>query len=269
MSVKTVMPIAVLCIAVVAATSAMLLPKPSAEAAAPPVTRAVLVKAYPHDRTAFCQGLAIHNGQLVEGTGQYQKSRLRLVDIESGKSVSDQKNSDDVFGEGVAVWKDRIFQLTWKNGYLLVYDAKTLQRTGFVRYSAIDPKLAEGWGLTHDGHSLILSDGSADLRFINPDTFKLEKKLRVKSGYRSLTKLNELEFVNGQILANVWYEDRIACIDPASGQVTEWIDLSHLRPREVKHDREAVLNGIAWDEKARRLFVTGKHWPTLFEIKLE
>ena len=268
MSVKSVMPIAVLCIAVLAATSALLLPKPSAEAAAPPVKKAAVVKAYPHDRTAFCQGLAVLDGQLLEGTGQYQKSRLRLVDIESGKSVSDQRNADDVFGEGVTVWKDRIFQLTWRNGYLLVYDARTLQQTGFVRYSDIDRKLAEGWGLTHDGHSLILSDGSADLRFINPETFKLEKTVRVKSGSRTLTKLNELEFVSGQILANVWYEDRIASIDPGSGQVTAWIDLSHLRPREVKNDREAVLNGIAWDEKSQRLFVTGKHWPMLYEIEI-
>lgn len=270
MSMKKVLPIAVLCIAFIAATSAMLLPKPTATVAvaAPPVRRAELIREYPHDRTAFCQGLVVFNGKLLEGTGQYHASRLRLVDLESGKPLTEQRNSDDVFGEGITVWKDQIFQLTWRNGYLLVYDAATLQPTGYVSYSTIDPKLAEGWGLTHDGHSLILSDGSADLRFINPDTFKLEKKLRIKSGYKSISQLNELEFVNGQILANVWYEDRIACIDPQSGQVREWIDLSHLRPREVRNNREAVLNGIAWDEKAQRLFVTGKNWPALFEIKL-
>ena len=262
------MPIAALCVAVLAAASVLLLPKPSAEAAAPPVTKAQIVRAYPHDRTAFCQGLVVHEGRLLEGTGQYKKSLLRLVDIDSGKSVSDQKNADDVFGEGITVWQDRVFQLTWRNGYMLVYDAMTLQRTGYVRYRDIDPKLSEGWGLTHDGHSLILSDGSADLRYINPETFKLEKKLRVQSGLKSITYLNELEYVNGQIFANIWYEDCIACIDPATGKVTEWIDLAHIRPREVRNDREAVLNGIAWDEKAQRLFVTGKHWPTLFEIKL-
>ena len=262
------MPISVLCIAVLATGSALLLPKPPAESAAPPVTKAVMVRAYPHDRTAFCQGLVVHAGRLLEGTGQYQKSRLRLVDIDTGKSVSDHKNSDDVFGEGITIWKDRVYQLTWRNGYMLIYDAKTLQSTGYVRYRDIDPKLNEGWGLTHDGHSLILSDGSSDLRFIDPDTFKLEKIVRVKSGFKAITKLNELEFVNGRILANVWYEDRIASIDPASGKIIEWIDLSHIRPREVKHDREAVLNGIAWDEKTQRLFVTGKHWPTLYEIQL-
>ena len=151
---------------------------------------------------------------------------------------------------------------------MLVYDVKTLQSKGYVRYADIDPTLREGWGITHDGHSLIISDGSADLRFINPDTFKLEKTVRVKSGSKAISRLNELEFVNGQILSNVWYEDRIACIDPVSGRITEWIELSHLRPRAVRNNREAVLNGIAWDEKNQRLFVTGKHWPTLYEIKL-
>ena len=262
------MPVAALCIAVLAATSVMLLPKPAAEAASPPVIKAQVVKTYPHDRSAFCQGLVVHEGRLLEGTGQYRKSMLRLVEIDSGKSVNDQKNADDVFGEGVTVWKDRVFQLTWRNGYMLVYDAKTLQPSGYIRYRDMDPNLSEGWGLTHDGHSLILSDGSADLRFINPETFKLERKVRVKSGLKSISYLNELEFVNGRIFANIWYEDRIACIDPATGKVTEWIDLAHIRPREVKNNREAVLNGIAWDEKTQRLFVTGKHWPTLFEIKL-
>ena len=262
------MPIVALFIASVAAGAALLLPKPAAESAAPPVTKAVMVKAYPHDRTAFCQGLVTHEGRLLEGTGQYQNSRLRLVDIDTGRSVLDQKNTDDVFGEGVTIWKDRVYQLTWRNGYMLVYDVKTLQSKGYVRYSDIDPKLAEGWGITHDGHSLILSDGSADLRFINPETFKVEKTIRVKSGLKAITKLNELEFANGRILANVWYEDRIACIDPESGKVTEWIEMSHLRPREVKNDREAVLKGMAWDDQAQRLFVTGKNWPTLYEIEL-
>ena len=262
------MPIAALFIGALAAGAALLLPKPSVDSAVPPVTKAVMVKAYPHDRTSFCQGLVTYEGRLLEGTGQYQKSRLRLVDLDTGKSVLDQTNADDVFGEGVTIWKDHVYQLTWRNGYMLVYDVKTLQSKGYVPYRDIDPKLREGWGLTHDGHSLILSDGSADLRFINPDTFKLEKTVRVKSGSKTVTKLNELEFVNGRIFANVWYEDRIACIDPASGKVTKWIDMAHLRPREVKNDREAVLNGIAWDAKAKRLFVTGKHWPTMYEIEL-
>lgn len=265
---RTLMPIAALLIAAMAASTALLLPPPPTESTAPPVIKAVMVKAYPHDRTAFCQGLVTSEGRLLEGTGQYHKSRLRLVDLETGKSVLDQKNSPDVFGEGITIWKDLVYQLTWRNGYMLVYDLKTLQSKGSIRYRDIDPKLMEGWGITHDGHSLIISDGSAALRFIDPDTLKLEKTIRVKAGSKALTKLNELEFVNGRILANVWYEDRIACIDPASGKVTEWIDMAHLRPREVKHDREAVLNGIAWDAETQRLFVTGKHWPTIYEIVL-
>jgi glutamine cyclotransferase len=262
------MPIAALCSGILAAGTVMLLPKPSANALTPPVTKALIVNAYPHDSSAFCQGLVAYEGRLLEGTGQYRKSQLRLVDIGTGNAISHLKNADDVFGEGITIWKDNLFQLTWQNGYMLVYDVETLKSKGFVRYRDIDAKLREGWGITHDGHSLILSDGTADLRFVNPDTFKLEKSIRVKSGFKAITKLNELEFVNGQILANVWYEDRIACIDPATGKVTEWIELSHLRPREVRNNREAVLNGIAWDAKAQRLFVTGKHWPTLYEIKL-
>ena len=134
-----------------------------------------MVKAYPHDRTAFCQGLVTSEGRLLEGTGQYHKSRLRLVDLETGKSVLDQKNSPDVFGEGITIWKDLVYQLTWRNGYMLVYDLKTLQSKGSIRYRDIDPKLMEGWGITHDGHSLIISDGSAALRFIDPDTLKSTK----------------------------------------------------------------------------------------------
>lgn len=261
------MPIVALVVAI--AVVAGLLINESSAGAAPPITKARLVQAYPHDATAFCQGLVIHEGRLVEGTGQYSHSRLRLVDIDSGRSIIDQKLGSEVFGEGVTIWKDTILQLTWRNGYLIKYDAETLQRVGTVRYSQIDPTLREGWGIAHDGHSLIISDGSSSLRFVNPETFRLERSLNVRSGSKALSKLNELEFVNGQILANVWYEDRIACIDAESGVVTEWIELSHLRPREVKGNREAVLNGIAWDEKSGRLFITGKHWPNLFEISID
>jgi glutamine cyclotransferase len=261
------MPFLVLSLTVVAGV--LLLLTDSTAAAAPPVTRAKLVHAYPHDPASFCQGLVVHEGKLLEGTGQYSRSRLRLVDLESGQPVSDQILASEIFGEGVTVWKDTVLQLTWRNGYLILYDAKTLKRTGSVRYSEIDPNLREGWGIAHDGHSLIISDGSADLRFVNPDTFRLERTLRVRAGTKPVSKLNELEFVNGKVFANVWYEDRIASIDPATGIVTEWIELSHLRPREVRNNREAVLNGIAWDAKSGRLFVTGKHWPKLFEISID
>ncbi len=261
------MPCAVLIVAIAAGAS--LLFTESSAGAAPPVIKAELVRAYPHDPTAFCQGLVLYDGKLLEGTGQYSHSRLRQVEIETGRSVFEQKLASEVFGEGITVWKDTVLQLTWRNGYLITYDAQTLQRTGTVRYAGIDPGLREGWGISHDGHSLIISDGSSALRFVDPETFTLERTLNVRSGARALSKLNELEFVNGQIFANVWYEDRIACIDPETGAVSEWIDVSHLRPREVRGNREAVLNGIAWDEKSGRLFVTGKHWPKLFEISVD
>ena len=173
-----------------------------------------------------------------------------------------------MFGEGITVWKDRVIQLTWKNGYLLLYDAASLQRQAYVRYRDIDSSLKEGWGITHDGVHLIISDGSSVLRFVDPSTFKLVRKLNVKNGFRSLSQLNELEFVQGEIFANVWYSDQIARIDPSSGKVTGWLDLSAIIPREVRRNKEAVLNGIAWDPTEKRLFVTGKHWPKLYQIRV-
>jgi len=266
---KRMLPFAVLAAAVIAAGVAMLTPGSGAASAAATVIDAKLVQAYPHDETAFCQGLAFHESQLLEGTGQYGRSRLRLVDLETGRPRIDVPLANNVFGEGVTVWKDRILQLTWQNGYVIVYDANTLRQTGTVAYRDIDPKLREGWGLTHDGTHLILSDGTSLLRFIDPERWVTVKSMRVKSGFRSVDKLNELEYINGEIFANVWYQDRIARIDPESGRVTSWLDVSKLRPRSVRRNREAVLNGIAWDAQQQRLFVTGKNWPKLFEIRYE
>jgi glutamine cyclotransferase len=254
----------VLVVATVAAGAAML--SPGASTAAAPVQTVRLVKTFPHDRNSFCQGLVMLNGAILEGTGQYNRSRLRLVDLPTGKPTVDVALPGNVFGEGVTVWKNRILQLTWKNGYLLTYDSATLQRTGSVQYRTIDRNLYEGWGITHDGTHLIISDGSSTLRFVDPETFRMVRRLRVKDGFRGVSKLNELEFVNGEILANVWYKDRIARIDPDSGRVVGWLDLRALRPPTLRNDREAVLNGIAWDAVSQRLFVTGKNWPTLLEI---
>lgn len=238
-------------------------------AAAPPVKKAQLIATYPHDETAFCQGLVVHDGKLVEGTGQYARSRLRIVDLETGRPETEVRLGSDQFGEGITIWKDSILQLTWRNGYLLTWDATSLQQTGTIRYADVDRSWNEGWGITHNGHSLIVSDGTSALRYINPETWKLERTVKVRNSGRPLSKLNELEFVGDRILANVWYEDRIACINPESGVVEQWIDVSHLRPRAVRGAKESVLNGIAWDEKAGRLFVTGKHWPQLFEISVD
>jgi glutaminyl-peptide cyclotransferase len=258
-------PLVVLFLAAVAASAAML--SPAASTAAAPVDTVKLVNTFPHDRSSFCQGLVVLNGAILEGTGQYNRSRLRLVDLATGKATKEIALPGNVFGEGVTVWKNRILQLTWKNGYLLTYDSATLQRTGSVQYRSIDRSLYEGWGITHDGTHLIISDGSSTLRFVDPETFRMARRLRVKDGFRGVSKLNELEYVNGEILANVWYKDRIARIDPSSGRVLGWLDLRALRPAALRNEREAVLNGIAWDAAAQRLFVTGKNWPTLLEIK--
>lgn len=265
---RKLMPLAVLLLAGTAVLAALAWPSGSSAEAAPPVQPVTVVRAFPHDATAFCQGLVVHNGQLLEGTGQYAQSRLRHVDLESGQSLREVRLDDRIFGEGITVWQDQILQLTWKNGFLLRYDAGTLQSLGSVPYRDIDPGLREGWGITQDGRHLIISDGSATLRFVDPATFRLVRTVVVKNGWRSLSQLNELEYVDGQILANVWYRDDIARIDPATGVVLGWLDLSAIKPREIRRNREAVLNGIAWDSDNRRLFVTGKNWPKLFEIRL-
>ncbi|MEQ9406632.1 MAG: glutaminyl-peptide cyclotransferase [Fuerstiella sp.] len=239
---------------------------PGVTSAAAPVQTVRLINTYPHDASAFCQGLVVHNGVLLEGTGQFDESRLRVVDLQTGKATKEVWLPGDVFGEGITVWQNTVLQLTWKNGYLITYDADTLQRTGTVPLRQIDSGLREGWGITHNGTHLIISDGSSILRFVDPATFRVVRRLRVRDGRLPVSKLNELEFVNGEILANVWYRDQIARIDPNSGVVTGWLELKHLRPAAVRGAREAVLNGIAWDANSRRLFVTGKNWPALYEI---
>ncbi len=255
------MPIAVLAVVVTTAASVFLA---SDSSAAAPVQRVRIVNTYPHDPSSFCQGLVVHKGGLVEGTGHYNQSRLMLVDLESGKPSLDVALPGEVFGEGVTVWQDTIIQLTWRNGYLITYNADTFERTGTVRLRNIDSSLREGWGITHDGSHLIISDGSSILRFVDPKTFRTVRRLRITDGLRSVTKLNELEFVKGEIFANVWYKDRIARIDPKTGRVNSWLELKPLRPRGT--DREDALNGIAWDATNKRLFVTGKNWPALYEI---
>lgn len=260
------MPLVVLLIAAVAAGATLLIPSGSAAIPGAPVSPVKVVHTYPHDQTSFCQGLVVHNGKILEGTGHYRQSRLRSVDLLTGKPDVDIALPGDVFGEGVTVWENTIIQLTWQNGYLITYDAKTFQRTGTVSLRKIDPTLKEGWGITHNGTHLIISDGSSTLRLVDPRTFRVVKRFRVKDGFRSVSDLNELEFVNGEIFANVWYKDQIARIDPSTGRVTGWLDVSALRPPELANSREAVLNGIAWDPTSKRLFVTGKNWPVLYEV---
>jgi glutaminyl-peptide cyclotransferase len=226
-----------------------------------PIYGYTVVKTYPHDRDAFTQGLQYLDGILYEGTGIAGRSSVRRVRLETGEVLQRRDVEAPYFGEGITVWRSEIFQLTWKSGVAFVYDRETFAPRRTFRYTG------EGWGLTHDGTGLVMSDGSDVLRFLDPSTFSERRRMRVTAGGQPVTELNELEFVKGEILANIWMSDTIARIDPKNGQVTGWIDLTGLlTPRE--RAATDVLNGIAYDAAGDRLFVTGKLWPKLFEIRL-
>lgn len=227
-----------------------------------PVSGFRVIASYPHDPKAFSQGLAITAGQLYEGTGQYGASSLRKIDLATGRAEQVVPLHRDYFGEGIAILDGRLYQLTWKERLCVVYDVNTLQPVGSLRYTG------QGWGLTTDGRELFMSDGSATLRVLDPQTFAVRRRIEVHQGRSHVDKLNELEYVNGEILANIWYSDRIARISPQSGEVLGWIDLSALYPQSQRGNREHVLNGIAYDVDAKRLFVTGKNWPKLYEIEI-
>jgi glutamine cyclotransferase len=228
-----------------------------------PVFGYQIVKTYPHDRGAFTQGLQYVDGVLFEGTGQNGRSGIRKVKLETGEILQQQPLSSKYFGEGITVWGDTIVQLTWQSEIGFVYDKATFKQVKTFQYQG------EGWGLTHDGARLIMSDGDAkgELRYLDPKTLKETGRLPVREAGRAVDDLNELEFVKGEILANVWQTPRIARISPKTGQVTGWIDLTGLlNPNEA--GGADVLNGIAYDAAGDRLFVTGKYWPKLFEIKI-
>ena len=227
-----------------------------------PVFDAEIVKRYPHDPAAFTQGLEFSGDDLFEGTGQYGESTLRKVELETGEVLQETALPSDVFGEGITVWKDQIVQLTWESRLALIFDKATFEPAGRFRYNG------EGWGLTHDATHLIMSDGTPELRFLDPETHETVKTLRVTVDGRPLSDINELEYINGEILANVWNTQYIARISAEDGRVVGWIDLSNVRPRRA-NGTNAVLNGIAFEPKSRRLFVTGKNWSELFEIRLK
>lgn len=222
-----------------------------------------VVRSYPHDRSAYTQGLVYHDGVLYEGTGLNGQSSIRKVQLETGAVLQIRALDREYFGEGIAIWRDDLVQLTWQSGLGFVYDRRTFEPRRTFTYRG------EGWGLTHDGTRLIMSDGSegGTLRFLNPATLRETGTLVVRDGGRPVAGLNELEFVKGEIFANVYQTDRIARISPRTGRVTGWIDL-----RGLLHPCEAagaeVLNGIAHDAAGDRLFVTGKRWPRLFEIRI-
>jgi glutamine cyclotransferase len=221
-----------------------------------------VVASYPHDPAAFTQGLAIDNGRLYESTGQYGASSLRLVDLESGQVERLANLARNYFGEGIAIADGRIYQLTWQSRTGFVYALETFEPLARFSYGG------EGWGITFDGSLLIVSDGTSTLRFFDPTTFQTVRRVAVRDEQGSpVARINELEFVDGEVWANIWYDDRIARISPDDGRVLGWLDLSHVYPA-AERSREQVLNGIAYDRDADRLYVTGKNWPRLYEIRV-
>ncbi len=221
-----------------------------------------IVHIYPHDPQAYTQGLLYEDGHLYESTGLNGRSSLRMVDLETGRVLQRAAVPEKYFAEGLASWGGTLIQLTWQSHIAFVYD-----RFSF-RLLRTFPYEGEGWGLAQDGRNLIMSDGTAELRFFDPATFREVRHINVKDHGQPVTELNELEFIHGQIYANVWHTDRIARISPSTGQVLGWINLAGLLPENQRTDPEAVLNGIAYDAAHNRLFVTGKLWPKLFEIKV-
>lgn len=227
-----------------------------------PVQRYALVGSFPHDSSAYTQGLFFHRGALYESTGVEGRSAVRKVRLDTGEVLAAAQLPADQFGEGSVGWGDQIISITWQEGVGHRWDAATLRHLGSFRYPG------EGWGLTQDGANLIMSDGTSYLRFLDPATFEERERVQVTVDGKPLTQINELEYVRGEILANVWMTDRIARIDPNSGAVTGWIDLTGIAASDRPAITDAVLNGIAYDAASDRLFVTGKLWPKLYEIKL-
>jgi glutamine cyclotransferase len=220
-----------------------------------------VVHVYPHDPNAFTQGLEYRGGFLYEGTGLEGRSSLRKVKLETGEVLQQVNLPGQYFGEGITVFNQQIFELTWKAQVGFVYDQNNLRNLRSFGYPG------EGWGLANDGVQIYMSDGSAQIRIWDPASLREQKRLTVHDGARQIERLNELEWVSGEIYANVWQTDRIARISPADGRVTGWIDLAGILPAQDRAGID-VLNGIAYDSLGGRLFVTGKLWPKLFEIKL-
>ena len=220
-----------------------------------------IVAAYDHDPHAFTQGLCFDHGMLYEGTGLRGQSSLRRM-VLGGKSIEMRRLPDRYFGEGITVFQGKIFQLTWKARTGFIWDKESLSFLQTFSYPT------DGWGITNDGKHLIMSDGSASLFFLDPQNFALEKQIRVIDGNEPVSRLNELEYIQGAIWANIWKKAQIIRIDSETGQVTGWLDFSELVRDAAPADQDSVLNGIAYDAENNRLFITGKRWQKLFEIKI-
>lgn len=227
-----------------------------------PVHSYKIVKAYPHDPTAYTEGLEFHGGALWESTGLNGSSSIRRVDLATGKVLENHPLSTLYFGEGITFFGDRLYQLTYTSGVAFVYDPKTFKQLESFHYTG------EGWALTHDAKHLIMDDGSSALRFLDPATFREEQRIVVRDGARPVSNLNELELIEGEIWANIWTKEIVARIDPRTGQVNSWVDFAGLRQEAGCGEDCDVLNGIAYDAPRKRIFVTGKRWPKLFEIQV-
>jgi glutamine cyclotransferase len=231
-----------------------------ASAAPVPVKKFDVVNTYPHDPNAFTQGLVSIGGVLYEGTGRNGESQLRKVDLATGKVQQSKPLATQHFGEGITILNNKVYQLTWQTHVVFLYDLQSFQQVQSFYLSG------EGWGITHDGKNLIVSDGTANLRFFDPVTLKETSRVQVTEDGKPLDRLNELEYINGEVWANVWYSDNIVRIDPKTGVVKSKLDLKSLNQQRGHDD---VLNGIAWDADSKRLFVTGKLWDKLYEIKVK
>lgn len=231
-----------------------------------------VVNTFPHDPNAFTQGLFFHDGYLYESTGQYGSSTLRKVELKTGRVVQQHRLPEEFFGEGAALFNGQIYQLTWREGTAFVYDLESFKPVREARFTG------EGWGLTNDDKHLIMSDGTHVIRFIDPATFRTVRTIVVnREDGRPQMNLNELELIRGEIWANIWHSEdprylgrpnHIARIDPASGALLGYVDLDGISPDDVRRDTENTLNGIAYDAENDRIFVTGKNWRRLFEIRI-
>lgn len=227
-----------------------------------PTKQVRVINIFDHDPAAFTQGLVVEGETIYEGTGRRGASTLRKVDLPSGTVEKQVGLPRQYFGEGITIFGDRIYQLTWEERVCVVYEKESFKALGTLPFQGV------GWGITDDEKHIYMSNGSNKILVRDPQTFRVLREITVKHGRRNINNLNELEFVNGKILANIWYEDKIAEIDPATGAVTSWIDCSGVYPAATRPDREHVLNGIAYDETSGRLFITGKNWPKLYEIEI-
>ena len=236
--------------------------EPSANSNVIPVYTYKVVNTYPHDRSAFTEGLVFEDGVLYEGTGLRGYSNLRRVKLETGEILQIRELSSQFFGEGVTLYGNKIIQLTWQSHIGFVYDKYSFKLLQEFNYPD------EGWGIAHDGKHLIMSDGTATLHFLDPETFEEISQIEVSANNIPVTRINELEYIQGEIYANIWQTERIARIDPLTGQVIGWLDLKGILSLKDDSETVDVLNGIAYDLKNSRLFMTGKFWPKLFEIEL-